>query len=180
MYICAGEIEQFDFAESVGIGMVDTAVNLTRICEKKMPDEIIFVGTAGSYGTVGIFDIVESYRAVTIENSFFNAGAYTPIVSRETSLYFGENKENSITVNSSNYITTDTVIAGYYRQEDITIENMEFFAVLRTAKLLGIPAKGIFIVTNYCNQTAHEDFLKNHTEAMKTLSQYVSKIKIQL
>ena len=173
MYICAGEIEQFDFAKPVGIGMVDTAVNLTRICEKKMPKEIIFIGTAGSYGNVTIFDIVESYNAVTIENSFFTAGAYTPIVSRETSLYATKNVKEKITVNSSNYITTDEEIARYYLQEGIEIENMEFFAVLRTAKLLGIPAKGIFIVTNYCNQTAHEDFLKNHTEAMQRLDGYV-------
>jgi nucleoside phosphorylase len=49
MIICAGEIEQFGFARAVGIGMVDTAINLTKICIEHRPDEICFVGSAGSY-----------------------------------------------------------------------------------------------------------------------------------
>jgi len=173
MYICAGESEQFDFAKAVGIGMVDTAVNLTKICTETVPDEIVFIGTAGSYGHAGIFDIVESKSAVNIENSYFTAGAYTPMVSRETSLDTAPDSTGNVVVNSSNYITTDEKIARCYLDEKIEIENMEFFAVLRMAKLLEIPAKGIFIVTNYCNKKAHEDFLKNHKEAMDRLDGYV-------
>jgi len=174
VYICAGEIEQFEFAQPVGIGMVDTAVNLTKICLDNAPEEIIFVGTAGSYGSVGLFEIVESYHAVTIENSFFTAGAYSPIVSRETSLYRNKKREEELIVNSSNYITTDEKIAQHYLKNKIEIENMEFFSVMRTAKLLGIPAKGVFIVTNYCNTRAHQDFLTHHKEAMQRLSHYMN------
>ena len=173
MYICAGEIEQFDFAKPVGIGMIDTAVNLVKLCEKESPEEIVFIGTAGSYGNCKVFDVAESHAAVTVENSYFNAGAYTPMVSRETSLEMPVDPSGSVVVNSSNYITTDEKIAHCYLDEKIEIENMEFFAVLRTARLLGVPARGIFIVTNYCNQTAHEDFLRNHQEAMKRLTRYV-------
>ena len=102
--VCAGKSEQFDFAQPVGIGMTEVAINLTRLCLTKKPKFILFVGTAGSYGEKKIFDIVESKTASNIENSFFTGGSYTPIdnvvsttkdVSRET------------LVNSSNYITTD-------------------------------------------------------------------------
>jgi len=176
MYICAGEIELFDFAKPVGIGMIDTAVNLAKLCEKESPEEIVFIGTAGSYGNYEIFDIVQSQSAVSIENSFFNAGAYTPMVSRETSLNITADLSGNVIVNSSNYITTDEKISQYYLDEKIEVENMEFFAVLRTARLFGIPAKGILIVTNYCNKTAHEDFLKNHPEAMERLTVYYKEI----
>jgi len=58
---------------------------------------------------------------------------------------------------------------------NIGIENMEFFAVLKVAKHFNIPAGGAFIVTNYCNANAHKDFMDNHTEAMMRLTTYMKK-----
>ena len=72
MIICAGKSEEFDFAMPVGVGMMEVAINLTRLCESKKPDYILFVGTAGSYGEKKIFDIIESKTAANIENSFFS------------------------------------------------------------------------------------------------------------
>jgi nucleoside phosphorylase len=172
MIICAGKTEQFDFAVPVGIGMIEVAMNLTRICMAEKPKFLLFVGTAGSYGEKNIFDIVESKTAANIENSFFTGGSYTPIdnvvsttddVSRET------------LVNSSNYITTDKSIGKHYLAQNIHLENMEYFAVLKVAQSFGISAGGVFIVTNYCDENAHEDFLKNQKEAMDKLSAYIKK-----
>jgi nucleoside phosphorylase len=170
MFICAGESEQFDFAIPIGIGMIDVAMNLAKLCLSQKPEFLFFVGTAGSYGEKNIFDIVESKTASNIENSFFNAKAYTPIdnlvstatdVSRET------------IINSSNYITTDKSLGKYYLSKNIHLENMEYYAVLKVAKSFGIPAAGMFIVTNYCDENAHKDFLINHKEAMKRLTQHI-------
>lgn len=175
MIICAGKSEQFDFAIPVGIGMMDVAINLTRMCLSQKPKFLLFVGTAGSYGEKKIFDIIESKTAANIENSFFNGGSYTPIdnvvsttddVSRET------------LINSSNYITTDKEIGKHYLAQNIHLENMEYYAVLKVAQSFGISAGGIFIVTNYCDENAHDDFLKNQKEAMAKLTEYV-KAKIQ-
>ena len=172
MIICAGKTEQFDFAVPVGIGMVEVAMNLTRICMAEKPKFLLFVGTAGSYGEKKVFDIVESKTAANIENSFFTGGSYTPIdnvvsttddVSRET------------LVNSSNYITTNKSIGKHYLAQNIHLENMEYFAVLKVAQSFGISAGGVFIVTNYCDENAHEDFLKNQKEAMDKLSAYIKK-----
>jgi len=183
MIICAGKSEQFDFAIPIGIGMMEVAINLTRLCESKKPEYLLFVGTAGSYGEKKIFDIIESKTASNIENSFYTGKSYTPIssivtdieienVSRETHV----GKETI--VNSSNYISTDKEIGKYYTEQNIQIENMEFFAVMKVAQFYGISASGIFIVTNYCDNNAHDDFLKNQKEAMKKLDIYVkNKIK---
>jgi len=170
--ICAGRSEQFDFAQPVGVGMTEVAINLTRLCLSKKPKFILFVGTAGSYGEKKIFDIIESKIASNIENSFFTGGSYTPIdnvvsstkdVSRET------------LVNSSNYITTDKSLGKYYLAQNIHLENMEYYAVLKVAQSFGISAGGIFIVTNYCDENAHEDFLKNQKEAMAKLAEYIKR-----
>ena len=50
---------------------------------------------------------------------------------------------------------------------------MEYFSVVQVALEFKIPVAGIFIVTNYTNENAHKDFLKNHKEAMKKISEYV-------
>lgn len=170
MIICAGKSEQFEFAMPVGIGMMEVAINLTKLCTSQKPKFLLFVGTAGSYGEKKIFDIIESKTAANIENSFFSGGSYTPIdnvvsttddVSRET------------LINSSNYITTDKSMGKHYLAQNIHLENMEYFAVLKVAQAFGISAGGIFIVTNYCDENAHEDFIKNQKEAMTKLTKYI-------
>jgi nucleoside phosphorylase len=170
MFICAGESEQFNFAIPIGIGMTDVAINLAKLCISQKPEFLFFVGTAGSYGEKKIFDIVESKTAANIENSFFNAKAYTPI---DNVVSTAEDVSRETIVNSSNYITTDKNLGKAYLAKNIHIENMEYYAVLKVAKKFDIPVAGVFIVTNYCDENAHKDFLENHKEAMEKLTQYI-------
>ncbi|HSR73976.1 MAG TPA: hypothetical protein VLL31_03965 [Sulfurovum sp.] len=174
MIICAGESEQFDFALPVGIGMTDVAINLTRLCLSQKPKFILFVGTAGSYGEKKVFDIIESKTAANIENSFFTGGSYTPI---DNMVSTAEDVSRETIVNSSNYITTDKEIGKAYLSKNIHLENMEYYAVLKVAKSFNIPAAGIFIVTNYCDENAHKDFMDNHKEAMLRLTKYMKESK---
>ena len=55
---------------------------------------------------------------------------------------------------------------------------MEFFSVLSVAKEFEIPAFGIFVVTNYTDSNAHEDFVKNHKSAMEKLIKYLEEKNI--
>ena len=174
MFICAGEKEKFDFAIPMGVGMVDMTINLTKLCLKEKPQFLFFVGTAGSYGEKKIFDIVMSKTATHIENSFFNANAYTPIDNMVSS---AEDVSLDTIINSSNYITTDSTLAQHYLSKNIHLENMEYFSVIKVAQTFGIPVAGAFIVTNYCNANAHRDFMDNHSEAMKRLTHYIKKQK---
>ena len=176
MILCAGKNETFPFASSIGIGMVESAMNLTRICMFDRPDYIIFVGSAGSYGTHTIFDIVESSSAANIELSFLDGNSYTPI---DNVLRCDDPKFKSDTiVNSSNYITTNVKLGKEYLQYDIGIENMEFYSVVKIAQEFEIDVKGIFVVTNHTNKDAHKDFISNHTEAMDKLVEYLEKKKM--
>jgi nucleoside phosphorylase len=174
MIICAGESEQFDFALPVGIGMTDVAINLTRLCLSQKPKFIFFVGTAGSYGEKKIFDIIESKTAVNIENSFFTGGSYTPI---DNMVSTAEDVSRETIVNTSNYITTDKSLGKAYLSKNIHLENMEYYAVLKVAKSFDIPAAGVFIVTNYCDENAHKDFMDNHKEAMFRITKYINESK---
>ncbi len=172
MIICAGNNETFDFALATGVGLIDTAMNLTRLCLFDKPEFLLFVGSAGSYGEHNIFDIVESKTASNIELSFLNNDAYTPldnVVSTNTT------NTKDVIVNSSNYISTNEGLTRKFLKLGIGCENMEFFSVLKIAEEFNIPAGGVFCITNYTNKDAHEDFLKNHEKAKKLLSTHVKR-----
>ncbi len=172
MIICAGNNETFPFATPMGVGLIETAMNLTRLCLFDKPEFLLFVGTAGSYGEKKIFDIVESKTAANIELAFLNNDAYTPL---ENVISANTTNTKDIIVNSSNYITTNEELAKKFLKFGIGIENMEYFAVLSVAKEFEIPAGGAFCITNYTNKNAHDDFLKNHTEAKALLEAHVTK-----
>ena len=172
MIICAGNNETFECATPLGVGLVEMAMNLTRLCLFDKPEFLLFVGTAGSYGKHEIFDIVESKTAANIELAFLQKKAYTPldnVVSTQT------DGTKDVLVNSSNYISTDAELVKKFLSFGVEIENMEFFSFLRIAQEFDIPAGGVFCVTNYCNENAHADFLKNHDEAKALLSAHVKR-----
>ena len=159
MILCAGNNETFDFATPIGVGLIDSAINLTRDCLVHKPEFLLFVGSAGSYGDHKILDLIESKMAANIELGFLDEMAYTPIdnvVSAQT-----ENV-NDVIVNCSNYITTCERAMEQMRGLGMGIENMEFFSVMRVAQIFGIPAGGLFCITNYCDANAHRDFIANH------------------
>lgn len=172
MIICAGNNETFSFATPMGVGLIETAMNLTRLCLFDKPEFLLFVGTAGSYGEKKIFDIVESKTAANIELAFLNNDAYTPLDNVVTT---NTTEKKDIVVNSSNYISTNETLARNFLKFGVGIENMEFFSVLRVAQEFNIPAGGVFCITNYTNKQAHEDFLKNHDEAKELLQEHVKK-----
>jgi nucleoside phosphorylase len=172
MIICAGNNETFDFAQPMGVGMIETAMNLTRLCLFDKPEFILFVGSAGSYGDAKLFDIIESKTASNIELGFLSSDAYTPLDNVVTT---NETNIKDIVVNSSNYISTNETLTKNFLKFGVGIENMEFFAVLKIAQEFNIPAGGVFCITNFTNTNAHEDFLKNHDKAKELLTEHVKK-----
>jgi nucleoside phosphorylase len=178
MIVCAGKNETFPFAVPIGVGLIESAINLTRICLFDKPEYILFIGSAGSYdkNKYKIFDIIESSSASNIELSFFNDDSYTPIdnVLRSQDIKF----QSDTIVNSSNYITTNMSFAKEFIQNGIGIENMEFYSVVKIAQEFNIDVRGIFVVTNYTDKDAHQDFISNHKVAIDNLIDYLEKKNI--
>jgi len=172
MILCAGNNETFEFATPIGVGLIESAMNLTRLCLFDKPEFLLFIGSAGSYGEHKIFDIVESKTASNVELAFLNNDAYTPL---DNVISTNMTNKKDVIVNSSNYISTNEELTKKFLKLGIGIENMEFFAVLKIAQEFDIPAGGVFCITNYTNKNAHEDFLKNHDEAKRVLALHVKK-----
>ncbi len=171
MIVCAGKNETIPGAVPIGVGLIESAVNLTRLCLMQAPEFILFAGTAGSYGEHEIFDVIESRGASQIELSFWQGKSYTPMDNVITSE--GLDIEHQTIVNSSNYITTDPSFAKQFLRHGIGAENMEFFSVLSVAKEFNIPAGGIFVVTNRCDADAHRDYMANYPAALEILQRHL-------
>jgi nucleoside phosphorylase len=171
MIICAGNNETFSFATPIGVGLIQSTINLTRLCLFDKPDYLLFIGSAGSYGKHNIFDIVQSRSASNIELSFLNNDSYTPL----DNVLNSDNKltKNETIVNSSNYISTNSQLVKEFDNYNIGIENMEFYSCLSVAREFDINVAGIFVITNYTNSTAHKDFISNHKEAMDKLVSFL-------
>jgi len=168
-YFCAGQTEQIEFAHPLGVGLVESAINLTRFFMQNSCDEALFLGSCGSYGDRDIFEIIESDSASNIELSLLLGESYTPISNQiKTSLNVPRG-----TINSSNYITSSKKNAELYLAKGLDGENMEFFSFLKVAERFGVKAKGIFVVTNYCYEDAKKEYAKNYKKALSYLIEYV-------
>lgn len=169
MILCAGNSESFKFAVPIGVGLIDSAINLTKIISLNRPNEIVFIGSAGVYADLELLRIYESYTAANYEISALLNKSYTPISYEIDSIVPRE----TMKTNSSNFITTDEISAQKFAKMGYNLENMEFYSVLKVAKFYQIPAYGIFVTTNFCNENAHEDFIKNHKESKEILTKYL-------
>jgi nucleoside phosphorylase len=169
-FVSAGNKETFKFATPIGVGLIESAINLTKLCEFDRPDLLIFVGSAGSYGRLKPFEIFTSKSASNIEHCLLKKECYTPI---DNILSINEVSRETIIVNSSNYITTNPLFSKAYLKLNIDAENMEFFSVLKVAKEYETDAIGIFVITNYCNQNAHREYTQNIDKAKELLENYI-------
>ncbi|MDD3343570.1 MAG: purine-nucleoside phosphorylase [Sulfurospirillaceae bacterium] len=178
MILCAGKSESFDFARPIGIGLIEAAMTLTQLVVEEKPSFLFFVGTAGSYGNLSLFDTVKTSKASNIELGFLDNLCYSPIEAFvETSFPHvsrGTTHPNLI-VNSSNYITTGVDHARKMLSLGIDLENMEFYAILCVAQRFNLPASGFFVITNFCDANAHHDFISNHNHAKDIIAQHVEK-----
>ncbi|MGP1449707.1 MAG: purine-nucleoside phosphorylase [Wolinella sp.] len=176
MFVCAGAVESFAFAKPIGIGLIQSAIGLTRLILSENPDKIIFIGTAGSYDkSIPLLSIHESSVASQVELSYLEEDSYTPLdnlISLKSLLHVSH-ETNLKAVNSSNYITTNDELAHGFLKLGISLENMEFFSILEVARYFQIDTFGIFCVTNYTDKNAHKYFNKNHAMAMSLLKSYV-------
>lgn len=178
MIVCAGNTESFWFAKSIGVGLVDSAINLTKLLMNEKADHIVFIGTCGLYKNGKLLEVYESKNACNLEISQLLEQSYSPIFSsHDIKKLRNVSRETKLT-NSSNFITTNKNISEKFAQIGFFMENMELYSVLEVANKFGIKAKGILCATNFCDENAHENFIKNHSKAKEKLEQYLIERKI--
>ncbi|RDU61365.1 purine-nucleoside phosphorylase [Helicobacter sp. MIT 14-3879] len=186
MILCAGNGESFSFAKNIGVGLINSAIELTQVCLQYTPKHLLFIGSAGSYDSkVPIGTLFLSTHATQIELSFLQKQSYTPtnnsikierlnLVSHETLI-----KENicEATVNSSNYITNTSAYNHVMLSANILLENMEVFSIFKVAEHFRIPCSAILCVSNIVGENAHEEWVKNKNLVEERLTKIIKILK---
>ena len=170
MIVCAGKSEQIKGALPIGVGLLQSAIMINNMVQKHNPKELIFVGSAGSYGRFDIFETITSHCASQVEVASLLNISYTPLADLKIC---NVSCETNIIVNCSNYITSSKKYSKIFLENGYDLENMEFYSVAYIAKRFNLPFRGIFVVTNYCDKNAHRDFIKNHKEAIRILERVI-------
>lgn len=172
LIVCAGQSENFSFAQSIGIGMIEPCIKLSQLLLKYKPKELIFIGTCGLYDEkLELLKVYESKHAFNIEFSKLEAGFYTP-AQCEVNLKSDVSQETFIS-NASNYICANAKAAKQFQTLGLELENMEIFSVLSTAKAFDIAATCFLCASNYCDEKAHQTFLANHAQAKAKLEAFL-------
>ena len=175
LILCAGGNENFSFAKSIGIGMIQASIKTSELCIKEKPKELIFIGTCGLYEKGELLSIYQSKEAFNIEYSFLKHSFYSPI---KNEINLNVSYETSYKTNSSNYICQNKEAAKEFAKFGLELENMELFSVFCVAKHFGIKARGILCATNFCDERAHELFLKNQKLAKKKIEEFLEEKNI--
>ena len=175
LILCAGGNENFSFAKAIGIGMVQASIKTTELCMQEKPNELIFIGTCGLYDKGELLKIYQSSYAFNVEYSSLANSFYSPI---KNEISLNVSYETSHKTNSSNYICQNKEAAKNFAKLGLELENMELFSVLCVAKYFDIKARGILCATNFCDEKAHETFLKNHKEAKEILENFLRERKL--
>ena len=170
LIVCAGAMESFEFAKAIGIGLVESAINLTEILLNldNLPKKIIFIGSCGLYTDDKLLEIYKSNLAFNYEIAGIIGVGYTPIISNKPQVSQETNR-----INSSNFITKSRDISKKFKNLGFIAENMEAYSVQSVANKFNIDFEFILCATNYCNENAHNDFIQNYPKAKKIIIKYL-------
>ena len=185
LILCAGGNEKFSFAKNIGIGLVEPCLKLPLLLQEFKPLKLVFIGTCGLYDEKDeLLQIYQSQHAFNIEFSKLSNAFYSPAqceINWDKKLEKKEPNETlaefvsqeTLKSNSSNYICADKKAAAEFLKLGLRLENMEIFSLLSVAKFYELELTCFLCASNYCDEKAHESFLKNHIECKKRLSAFL-------
>ncbi|MEO1942440.1 MAG: hypothetical protein ABGW77_06065 [Campylobacterales bacterium] len=177
LLLSAGRSEIIPGTVPVGVGFLEAGLQLARLLERGEWDEVLFLGTAGSYGKVPPFWLIESWVGVQWEVGWVEGKGYSPIELKVASprpksrLKLPPLPKVEGVLNSSHYITTDWRVGQKFLKLGAIGESMEHFGIIRVGTLTQIPVRGLYLVTNYTDSEAHLSYRRNLPKALEILTE---------
>lgn len=194
-----GNIQNEQIAiQELGIGYLEAALKLQKLIyhyqELQKPiKQIIFLGTAGAYGSVNIGDIARVNSVSLIHQAKLSALTYLP-ENLAKEIYFVP-KDNGSIANlaemgslpqahcfSSLEITRDKAIYEKLSKNDLPediqtmplVENMELFGIAKVANQAQIPWSSLLAISNHIHQDAHQEWSANHQDCSDKLCDFIA------
>jgi purine-nucleoside phosphorylase len=166
---------------AVGVGLVDAGVNAARALGETEADAVVFVGTAGSYaggarsGGLDIASVAVPRGLVLVSTAGLRGDGYTPepMVLRAAAaprlaaaLARGATGTTTGDVATPLAITRSAALARTIaRATGAATENLEAFAVARSAAAARTPFAAVLGVANRVGPRAHEEWRRHHAAA---------------
>lgn len=196
VFVCAGVSEEFDFATSIGVGLVESAGRLSLLLNSLGGglEEVVFVGSCGFYirgdkeaeKLPKLLEVFEVFHAANLEASGVLNLAYSPLLAplkefgskanggkNSTSQQASKSPQIPYnTINSSNFITTDEGLSKLFANHFLG-ENMELYAVGQIAQMFKLKWRGVMCGTNFCDKNARKTYLANLAAAKENLLKYL-------
>ncbi len=168
---------------SLGIGFLDAALNLEKLLRSQTIEQIIFIGTAGSYNKALLIGEIVSVNSTAALNLGALLGlAYVPAKQESFKLEAFKDFKSALCF-SSLEISREEIIAEKLivqnSAEKFLVENMELYGVAAVAAKNKIPLKSLLGITNYINPNAHEDWKVNNLEVSEKLCGVIASIAKQ-
>lgn len=158
---------------SLGIGFLDSALNLEKLICSNTITEIVFIGTAGSYNkALSIGEIVSINSTAALNLGAVLGLAY--VAGKQESFELEVFKDfKPAKCFSSLEISREEIIAekliAQNSADKFLVENMELYGVAAVAAKNKIPLKSLLGITNYINPNAHEDWKANNLSVSEKL-----------
>ena len=176
--------------EPVGIGAIDAAVGAAGAIARARPARVIFVGTAGIYGSqkearAAIGTALVAGEILCMSTAALKGEAYLPgpmVVqvptsrSLQTALAGGRADDHPRDVASPLAITRSAALGRRIAEATgATLENLEAFAVARAAAAAGVPFAAVLGVANRVGPTGHDEWQRHHRAASLAACELVAR-----
>ena len=167
--------------EPIGIGAVDAAVGAAGAIARARPARVIFVGTAGIYGSTkevpaAIGTAVVAGEIVCVSTSALKGEAYLPgpmvlrvSTSRSLRAALTDGRAGRPGMVACPLAITRSAALGrrIAKATGAALENLEAFAVARAAAAAGIPFAAVLGVANRVGPLGHEEWQRHHRAASR-------------
>jgi len=163
--------------QPVGIGAVDAAAGAATALALHAPSAVVFVGTAGSYGSVPALDGVAVARTLHLASSSEAAGgSYFPGPMVRRAVTDAGLRRALLAAGSGVAVASDVATPlGITRSRRLatrlaaptgaTVENLEAFAVARAAAAAQVPFGAVLGIANRVGPAAHHQWLQHREVA---------------
>jgi len=162
-----------------GVGMVNTAVNLTKELVNNNYDLVINMGIAGSFNSlIKVGDVVEVEEDILSEIGFEDGNSFSEFT--DINIQNSYKNQSRTSLKKVNSITVNTVhgneesIAEIKTRLNPDIESMEGAAVLKVCQEFNIPCMQIRSISNKLEKRNKDNW--NIELAIKNLNSEVEKI----
>lgn len=172
--------------QPAGIGVVDAAVGASRALAELGPAELLFVGTAGSYGAqpaIGRVVVGHTLHLVSTAQARGDGYLPPPLVQRaptdagirrallRAAPAPSRTRAVAVDVATPVAITTSPALARLHvRSSGAAVENLETFAVARAAAAAKVPFGVVLGISNRVGPRAHEQWRRHQDAAMRAVA----------